>query len=93
MHAEMVELFVRIFLEVMNVFAQMVLTYGRIDVLILMNVMSDSMIVISMLIASIRVVLMSVIASPVLRKMENIVMISTNAKAIKEIRVGSLTME
>ena len=93
MHAEMVELFVRIFLEVMNAFAQMVLTYGRIDVLILMNAMLDSMIVISMLIASIRVVLMSVIASPVLRKMENIVMISTNAKAIKEIRVGSLTME
>ena len=93
MHAGMVELFVRIFLEVMNAFAQMVLTYGRIDVLILMNAMLDSMIVISMLIASIRVVLMSVIASPVLRKMENIVMISTNAKAIKEIRVGSLTME
>ena len=75
MHAGMVELFVRIFPEVMNVFAQMVLTYGRIDVLILMNAMLVSMIVISMLIASIRVALMNVIVNPVSRKMENIAMI------------------
>jgi len=50
-----------------------------VDVLILMNAKSIYMNVVSMLIVSIQVVLMNVIVSRDLRKMENTAMISMNA--------------
>ena len=63
MYAGMVEVFVIIYLAVMNAFVQMVSICLMVDVLILMNAKSISMNVVSMQIVSIQVVLMNVIVN------------------------------